>query len=166
MTFFVLCCFVSVIFFAPSQSSNRDTFKPSGGCVSGACPRVPTVRGQNGCDSANDSFRRCRWSEALTFGAACICDAFWREICPDSTEADSEIVHSGVSFVTVIRRTLGDPAWRVNAHSTYKNISALRVVVIFRTRMNTQRRTSSVASCYKNKSKARCVRMRSGQLPT
>ena len=76
------------------------------GRVSGACPHVPTERRQNGWDSSDESFRRCRWSEAQTFGAACICDAFWRrEIYRDhaftaghpfSTEGDAAFEHGGL----------------------------------------------------------------------
>ena len=63
-------------------------------------------------------FRKCRWSETLTFGAGYICDAFWfRETCrrrdppftaerPFLTEGDVENEHGGASFVTGRRRTL------------------------------------------------------------
>ena len=63
-----------------------------------------------------DRFRKCRWSETLTFGAGYICDAFWfRETCRDPpftavrpflTEADVENEHGGASFVTGRRPTL------------------------------------------------------------
>ena len=82
IVFLCQCSFFCTVTFIKPRHIQNMSLEAVFGCVSGACPRVPTVRGQNGCDSANDSFRRCRWSEALTFGASCICDAFWRrEIC-------------------------------------------------------------------------------------
>ena len=134
-------------------------------CVSGACPCVPTVRRQNGCDSATHSFRKCRCSEALTFDAACICDAFWRrESCRDhaftarhpfSTEGDAEIEPGGVSFVTGIRRTL-ERQHTPNPTCVY--ISALPGCWsrdFIQVCMNTQRTTSFFAHRHKHVSKAR-----------
>ena len=76
MKLFVLCCFVSVHFFC-TVTANKPRhiqtimLEALFDCVSGACPCVATARRQNGCASATDSFRKCRWSEALTFEAAC-----------------------------------------------------------------------------------------------
>ena len=85
-------------------------------------------RRQDGCDPANDSFRKSWLSEALTFGAHYICNAsLCRETCRDepfsakrpfSTGVDVETEHGGASSVTGCRRSLDTSVEVQRTHNT------------------------------------------------